>query len=175
MFWLLVWACISIHLIPRFDSNVNSACQERWYLKILARARQVESRRLSIANNSCPFYTVSPFFPLFLLFFYFLGVGVWCGCIYTLAICFIANASREVALPSTIQLTCIRAGQWCFKPDYSFRQIRMSIHSASSVGYLPLLAGIKPRYQNIFLATSISLTEAGCQCWMDIFHPSLHC
>lgn len=83
MFWLLVWACISIHLIPRFDSNVNSACQERWYLKILARARQVESRRLSIANNSCPFYTVSPFFPLFLLFFYFLGVGVWCGCVYT--------------------------------------------------------------------------------------------
>lgn len=76
MFWLLVWACISIHLILRFDSNVNSACQGRWYLKILARARQVESTSFSIANNSCPFYTVSTFSP----FFFFLSFFLLCMC-----------------------------------------------------------------------------------------------
>lgn len=158
MCWLLVWACISIHLILRFYSNVYSACQGRWYLKILARARQVEPRRPFHCQQQLPFlHSLS-------LFFFFSCVRVC-----TLKICFIANASRKVTLLSTIQVTCIRVGHWHFKPDYSFNQIHMSTQPANSVGYL------KPHYGDIFLATSVSQTEAGCQCWMESFHLSLHC
>jgi len=156
---LLVRACISIHLILRLDSNVYSACQGRWYIMILARARQVEPRRLfQKAKNSCPFYTVSPFF----LFFFFI-------CMCTLKIFFIANASRKLTLLSTIQVTCVKVGHWYFKPDYSFNQIHMSAQPANSLVY------IKPHCADIFLDTSTSLTEAGCQSWMETFHLSLCC
>lgn len=169
MFWLLVWACISIHLILRFDGNVNSACQGRWYIKILAQARQV---RWSLEAFPLPtiaaLFTQSTFFPFFILWFFFSFLGVWCVCI-TLKISFTENTSRKVTLLSTIQLTCIRVGHWCFKPDYSFHQMHTSIQAATSVRYL------KPHYGNIFLATSFSQTEPGCKCGMEILHPTLHC
>lgn len=130
----------------------------------------MESRSFSIANNSCPFplFTQSlPFFspPPFCFFFESRGVGVY----VCMKICFIAKASRKVTILSTIQLTCIRVGHWCSKPDYSFHQIHTSIQAATSVGYL------KPHYGNIFVATSFSQREEGCQCWMEILHPGLHC
>lgn len=90
----------------------------------------MESRSFSIANNSCPFSLFTQSLPFFSPFFFFSGSrGV--GAYVCMNMCFIANASRKVIILSTIQLTCIRVGHWCSKPDYSFHQIHMSIQAAT--------------------------------------------